>query len=99
MGTVSIHKTDANYPSSEVTRTELGMPVRSLVWLPHSVERVVIGCVGGSLYLWHPKQSITKLVFQTKNYSTINVVRNFGHMVFVGTSDGFVHILDSETMK
>ena len=77
-------------------RVSTGIPVRTLVWC-HETNKIVIGCVGGTLFSWDCISPEANFVTQLDH--TINILRYYERFVLMGTSDGYVHILDEQTME
>ena len=73
----------------------MGIPVRTLVWC-HDTNQILIGCVGGSFFSWDGASEECNLLVQLDH--TINILRYFEGYVYMGTSDGFVHVIHSETL-
>ena len=82
-----------------LAKVTIGIPVRTLTWCKNSGSNlIVIGCVGGSLFSWDGLSEEANFLMQLDH--TINILRYFEYgFVLMGTSDGFVHILHSETME
>lgn len=80
-----------------MAKTCVGVPIRTLVWC-HDSNKIIIGCLGGYLYSWDGFLQEPEFVFST-NYHTINIVRKFSNFFLLGTSNGYVHILSSSTLK
>ena len=78
-----------------LSQVNMGIPVRTIVWC-HDSNKILIGCVGGTLFCWDGFSEECNLVNQLNH--TINILRYFDGYVFMGTSDGFVHVLHSETI-
>lgn len=68
------------------------MPIRALVWC-HKTNLIVIGCVGGSLFVWNTIDYEPIFIDQLNN-TTVNILRYAHEKIFIGTSDGDIKILD-----
>jgi WD40 repeat protein len=73
----------------------VGIPIRSIAWCD-ATNSIVIGCVGGGLYIWRYGNPHADLVFQAEH--TINILRALDSKVYAGVSDGSIKIFDSATM-
>lgn len=68
-----------------VLKINVGMPIRSLVWCTEE-NIIVIGTVGGSLYVWNMQDPEPIFIEQVDR--TINILRYAHGKIFLGTSDG-----------
>lgn len=70
----------------------IGVPVRTLTWCKLT-NNIVIGCVGGGLFLW--KYGAEEAILIVQYHHTINILRAVDSKVYAGTSDGEIKIFDS----
>ncbi len=61
------------------------MPIRALVWC-HNTELIVIGCVGGSLFVWNTHDPEPAFLDQLN--TTVNVLKYAHEKIFIGNSNG-----------
>lgn len=67
--------TETSLVPQPLARILIGIPVRSLTWC-HDTDRIVIGCVGGYLWVWDGVAEEATMLCQTNDH-TVNIVRYY----------------------